>query len=335
MNATIPNSMRAVLLEGIGRAPTVGQAPVPQPGPGQVLVRMAAAPINPSDLGFLKGAYEVQKAFPVIPGFEGSGTVVAAGPGLLPRLWLGKNVACSAPSGADGSWAQYMVTAATSCIPMAGTFALEQAAMLIVNPLTAIAFFDIARQGGHSALVSNAAASALGRMVLRLGQTRGIPIINIVRRQEQAKLLVSMGARYVLDSSAPGFVDRLRTLAANLKATLVLDPVAGEQGRQLFEAAPNGSMLLIYGALSGEDIRIAPRVLTFTGKRVEGFFLGGWMEKKSVVHALAALWQVRRLASKELQSAIQERFPLQAVNQAVELYQRNPTAGKVLLTMGT
>jgi NADPH:quinone reductase-like Zn-dependent oxidoreductase len=103
--------MQAVLLEENGERLTIGEIPVPQPGPGQVLVRIAAAPVNPSDLGFLRGSYGFQTPFPVVPGFEASGTVVAAGPGLLPRLWLGKRVAC-AVSATGGTWAEYLVTRA-------------------------------------------------------------------------------------------------------------------------------------------------------------------------------------------------------------------------------
>jgi NADPH2:quinone reductase len=97
MSALIPESMQAVLIEQSGGSPGVGQIPIPRLGPGQVLVRMAASPINPSDLGFIRGSYGFQNPFPVVPGFEGSGVVVAAGLGLLPRLWVGRRVACSAP----------------------------------------------------------------------------------------------------------------------------------------------------------------------------------------------------------------------------------------------
>ncbi len=97
--STLPSTMQAVLLPGKGAPLTVGQLPLFPPGPGHVLVRMAAAPINPSDLGFIRGDYSFQKPFPVVPGFEGSGTVVTVGTGLLPRLWLGRRVTCSAPSG--------------------------------------------------------------------------------------------------------------------------------------------------------------------------------------------------------------------------------------------
>ena len=115
MSAALPTNMQAVLLEQPGGPLTVGQIPVPQAGPGQVLIRMVASPINPSDLGFLKGSYGFQRPFPIVPGLEGSGTVVAAGSGLLPRLLIGKRVACSAATG--GAWAEYLVTPASSCFP--------------------------------------------------------------------------------------------------------------------------------------------------------------------------------------------------------------------------
>src|SRR5512141_3290872 len=125
MCMSTPKAMQAVLLQEPGAPLTVGSRPVPRPGPGQVLVRIAAAPINPSDLGFAGGSYGFQKPFPVVPGFEGSGTVVAAGSGLLPRLWLGRRVMCSAAPTSGGTWAQYLVTSAASCFPLARTLSFE------------------------------------------------------------------------------------------------------------------------------------------------------------------------------------------------------------------
>jgi NADPH2:quinone reductase len=328
MSTLIPKSMQAVLLKTLARPLTVGSIRVPRPAPGQVLVRMAAAPINPSDLGFVSGSYGFQKPFPVVPGFEGSGTVVAAGSGLLPRLWLGRRVACSA----GGTWAEYLVAPATACIPLARHLSLEQGATLIVNPMTALAFFDIAKRGKHAAIVSNAAASALGRMILRLGQTFHIPIIHVVRRPEQVELLRSLGSEYVLNSSTPDFLDRLHQLSYQLKATLILDPVAGEQAPRLLEATPNGSTLLMYGALSGKRLNLTAQASMSGDKRVEGFFLPDWMATRHLVQVLMDMRRVQRLATHELQTTIQKRLPLSAVQQAIEQYQANPTAGKVLLT---
>jgi NADPH:quinone reductase len=327
MQTTIPEMMQAVLLEGNDGPLTVRQIPVPSPGPGQVLVRMAAVPINPSDLGFMRGAYGFQKPFPVVPGLEGSGTVVAAGSGLLPHLLMGRRVACSARSG--GTWAEYLITSASTCFPLPKNLSLEQGAMMVVNPMTALAFFDIAKRDKHAAIVSNAAASALGRMILRLGQLYNIPIIHIVRRQEQVELLRLMGAQYVLNSNDPEFHAQLRALSSQLKATLILDPVAGDRAYQLLDAVPDGSTLLIYGTLSGK--RIDPQSLNQNGRHVAGFFLPDWIAKRNILQVLMDIRRVGRLVANELQTTIQKRFLLQAVQQAMALYQANPTAGKVLL----
>ena len=331
MSTTIPETMEAVQLEENGGPLSVRQIPVPRPGPGEVLIRMAASPINPSDLAFVMGSYAFQRSFPVVPGFEGSGTVVAAGSGMIPRLWMGRRVACAAAQTLDGTWAEYMATSAMRCFPLEKKLTLEQGAMLVVNPMSVIAFFDIAKREKHGAIVSNAAASALGRMIVRLGLKYGVPIINIVRRQEQVDLLQSLGANYVLNSRDADFPRQLRTLAHDLKATLLLDAICGEQTQQLLDAAPFGSTVLVYGNLSGEQGKFEARSLLFEDKRVVGFFLPNWVAKKSFVQTLKDTRRVQQLAKTDLRTAVQKRLPLSAVQQALEIYQNDMTAGKVLL----
>jgi NADPH:quinone reductase-like Zn-dependent oxidoreductase len=222
-----------------------------------------------------------------------------------------------------------MVTSASTCFPLPKELSFEQGSMMIVNPMTALAFFDIAKRNRHPAVVSNAAASALGRMILRLGQLYDIPIIHIVRRQEQVDLLRSLGGEYILNASDSDFQDRLRMLSRQLNATLILDPVAGDKAQGLLDAAPDGSTLLIYGSLSGT--RIDDRSLSQNGKHILGFFLPDWIAKRNIFQVLMDMRRVGRLVASELQTTIQKRFPLQAVQQAIALYQANPTAGKVLL----
>src|SRR5215510_4293662 len=111
MISSIPSTMHAVQLDEPNGSLTLRKIPAPRPQQGQVLIRMAAAPINPSDLGPLSGlSYGVKRQFPFTPGLEGSGTVIEAGQGLLPRLLKGRRVACSAPLTGEGTWAEYMVT---------------------------------------------------------------------------------------------------------------------------------------------------------------------------------------------------------------------------------
>src|SRR5512143_4180974 len=221
MNHSIPATMHAVQLDEPNGPLTLREIPVPRPQAGQVLIRMAAAPINPSDLGSLSGmSYSGERQFPFTPGLEGSGTVIEAGEGIMPRLLNGRRVACSALLTGDGTWAEYMVTSARSCIPLNKNVSLEQGAMLLVNPLSALAMFEIAQRGKHRAVVSTAAASALGGMILRLGKRHNMPVIHVVRRQAQVDWVRGLGGEYVLNSSDADFSKQLRTLAHQLKATL-------------------------------------------------------------------------------------------------------------------
>src|SRR5215469_18017528 len=201
--AAIPTTMRAVVLHryeiGSYALLALEERPTPQPGKGEVLVRMAASPINPSDLASLQGLYGVQKALPMVPGIEGSGTVVRTGSGFLARRLLGKRVACAAGAG-DGAWAEYMVAPALQCSPLPASVNDEQGAMRIVNPYTAWAHLQIVRQAGARTIVQTAAASTLGRMVVRLARLRGVWVINVVRRDAQAEALRTLGADHILNS---------------------------------------------------------------------------------------------------------------------------------------
>lgn len=331
MSVTIPDSMQAVQLESYGGSLAVRQCLVPRPGSGEVLVRMAGSPINSSDLSFLHGSYKYQKPLPIIPGIEGSGTVVAAGPGLLPRLLLGNRVACASSPTSGGTWAEYMVTSAKWCAPLQGNVTFEQGAMMLVNPLTALAFIDIAKREKHAAIVSTAAASALGRMILQLGRQNGIPILSIVRRKEQVDLVHALGGEYVLDSSRPDFGHQLRTLSRQLKATLLLDAVAGGLTGQLLEAAPAGSTVMVYAYLSREQCVIDPRGLLYDDKRLVGFYLANWLSRKNFLQSLQDTRRVQRLLATHLQTTVQRRLPLSAAQQAVDLYRNNMSAGKALL----
>jgi len=203
----IPAQMTAVVLDsytGVD-ALRIERRPVPQPGPNEVLVKVAATPINPSDVAFLEGRYGFKKPTPVVPGIEGSGTVVSAGSGIMGRYLKGKRVACVSQARGDGVWADYMVTPASLAFPLDASVSLEQGAMSVVNPLTAMAFLTLAKEGRHKVIVQTAAASVLGQMVSRLCKREGIQTINIVRREAQKELLKGQGAAIVLNSNDANF----------------------------------------------------------------------------------------------------------------------------------
>ncbi|MGZ6190885.1 MAG: zinc-binding dehydrogenase [Vulcanimicrobiaceae bacterium] len=328
--------MRAVQLlnyDGKPESLTVSDVSVPSPRSGEVLVRMYASPINPSDLAFVHGLYGFRKPLPALPGFEGSGTVVAAGRGILPQLLKGRRVACTVADAniASGTWAEYTVTSAQLCVPLLKQVDMDQAATMLVNPLMAWALIDEARRGRHRAVVQTAAAGALGKMVIRLARRFSIPVINVVRRADQVDLLREIGAEHVLDSSAPDFDAELRELCHTLGASIGFDAIAGEMSGRVLRAQPKGSRLLVYGDLSQTPAPIRSALLIFEGKCVRGLWLSEWMRHKNVLSQLRVANQVQRLLASDLKTEIQARFPLEEVSRGLEHYAAHMTAGKVLL----
>lgn len=330
--------MRAVMLKSYtdpATALVVEDIPVPPLRSRQVLVKMAAAPINPSDLIFLRGQYGITKPLPVVPGFEGSGTVVKAGGGLYANWLVGQRVACRAAEYGHGTWAEYMATSADGCIPLRKSISEEQGATFIVNPLTAWALINLVREGRHRAFVQTAAASALGQMIARLSLRYHVPAIHIVRRPEQVQLLLSMGCKHVLDSNEPGFVERLKEFSLKWGATIALDAVGGELTQRLAKAMPKGSRIIIYGALAGDNCQVSHFDLIFRDQRIEGFWLTQWVKNRSWAQKMLMVMEVQSLLPTELNTHIQARFPLEKVHQAIELYKANRTGGKVLLVPGS
>jgi NADPH2:quinone reductase len=333
----LPTTMRAVQLANYDGRPEsisfIDTIPVPQPGPGQVLVKVAASPINPSDLMFLVGLYGFKKPLPAVPGFEGSGTVVATGSGTMARFLKGKRVACTVADATipGGMWAEYVVTSAQMCIPLAKNVAMEQGAMMLVNPISAWAMVEEARKADHKAIVQTAAASALGRMVVRLGNRFSLPVINIVRRPEQVETLRQIGAKNIFDSSAADFDAKLKDLCNKLSATYGIDAVAGELTGRVLRAQPKGSRMFVYGGLSLKACEVDPGSLIFEGKVVAGFWVSAWLARKSLIEKLRIAKQIQSLLATDLKSDVQAKVPLQDAAQAIQQYMKNMTAGKVLI----
>lgn len=225
--------------------------PVPTPGPDEVLVRVEASPINPSDLGLLVASADLSgatvggtatrpvvtapvaqaslkaltarldKSLPV--GNEGAGTVVAAGSSDAAQALLGKTVAIAG----GAMYAQYRAIDAAACLVLPDGATARDGAASFVNPMTALGMTETLRREGHTALVHTAAASNLGQMLVKLCARDGIPLVNIVRKPEQEQLLRSLGATHVLNSTSPSFsADLVEALTAT-SATLAFDATGG------------------------------------------------------------------------------------------------------------
>lgn len=340
MPTFIPSEMRAIQLEKYDKDLTVAvnslkvvTKTVPQPVPGQVLIRIEAAPCNPSDLVFLQGLYGIKKTLPSVPGWEGSGTVIRSGGGILGSWLKGKRVACGCQSDADGTWAEYMVADAINCVPLASKISFEQGATMLVNPLTALALVEAARKKGHKALVQTAASSQLGRMILHLANNHRIPIINIVRREDQANLLTSIGAKVVLNSEAENFADLLREECLRLNPTVAFEPVAGEMTGRILDAMAPRSEIVVYGSLSESPCSgIDAFELIFGEKTVTGFWLSKWVQDQGFVSIFRATNRVQRLIDGgSFSTKVRMRIPLEEVPDGLLKYHKRMTDGKILI----
>ena len=224
----------------------VGLSP---PGPGEVIVRIEAAPLNPSDLGLLTGPADLatleqggtadrpvltaeipEQRLPMVRarlnesmpvGNEGAGTVIAAGDGA--EELIGKTVAVIG----GGMYTQYRKARLSDLLPFPDGVTAREGASAFVNPLTALAMVETMRAEGHKALVHTAAASNLGQMLNRICIADGVSLVNIVRSTEQAKILRDIGARYVVDSTSDNFRNELVDALAETGATLAFDAIGG------------------------------------------------------------------------------------------------------------
>jgi NADPH2:quinone reductase len=331
----IPDQMTAVVLDSYSGADAlcVEQRPVPKPGKDEVLVKVAASPINPSDLAFLDGNYGFNNPPPVVPGGEGSGTVVAVGPGAMGRYFLGKRVACLSKGERDGIWAEYVVASTQGGVfPLNKSVSLEQGAMSVINPLTASAFLEITKKGGHKAIVLTAAAGALGQMVNRLGRSEGVQVINVVRRDAQVELLKAQGATIVLNSSDVDFDRQLHKACHQYDAHLAFDAVAGPMTGQLLNALPENSTVTVYSCLSHKAPETNVDQIIFQGKTITGLWLGPWLYSNKNLFQILMFWRrSQKLIGTDLRSEIRARYPFQDAKKAIQEYKGQMTGGKVLL----
>ena len=344
----------------------------PTPGEREVLVRVQAAPINPSDLGLLLAMADVTQAVadgsgdapqvtapiaePVMRsltarvgqampvGNEGAGVVVAAGASPDAQALLGRTVAFLG----GATYAEYCLAPARMCLPLPEDADVVDGASSFVNPLTALGMVETMRREGHVALVHTAAASNLGQMLNRICLADGVPLVNVVRRPEQAQLLRDQGASHVCDSSEPSFEDDLVAALKATKATLAFDAVGGGRlAGQILNAmeaaivppdAPYSrygsdvhKQVYVYGALDHRPIELRRRFGFAWG-------IGGWLLTPFLARTPREdLARLRQRVADELTTTFASHYTDQiSLPEALEVetmqrYARQATGEKFLL----
>ncbi|WP_274366164.1 zinc-dependent alcohol dehydrogenase family protein [Paenibacillus thermotolerans] len=251
---------------------------IASPGPGEVLVRMLARPINPSDLIPITGVYSHRITLPAIPGYEGVGVVEAVGPSVSQNL-IGNRVL---PLRGEGTWQQYVKTSADLAVCIPDSVHDDIAAQLYINPLTAwLSCTEVLRLSPNDVLLVNACGSSIGRIFAQLSKIIGFRLIAVTRNNTHTKELLHLGASYVINTEEAQLHETVRELTNGMGANAAIDSVGGESGTDLaFCVRPGGTFLTI-GLLSGTSVHWAD--LTHKAKvNVKMFHLRHWNQQVSI-----------------------------------------------------
>jgi NADPH:quinone reductase-like Zn-dependent oxidoreductase len=325
--------MRALRFEAFGEPVQVlslQDVPDPQPGPGEVRLRMSLRPINPSDLLQVKGVYGRRPDLPATAGLEGLGTVDALGAGVE-GFELGQR---AVPLGAQGTWAEFLVTPAENLVPIPAGLSDESACQVIVNPLTAwlMCLVDL-KLGPGDWLVQTASGSAVGRCILQIALLKGFKVLSLVRRDDLARELEDLGAGPALNTTDPQWLDKAAALLPKHGAKAAVDAVGGALGGQVAMLLQRNGTLLVYGALSMEPLQIPGGQLIFKTLTLRGFWLTDWKlrtpraERDRILGGLLA-----EMAAGRVGPPVEAVFPLADFAGAIAKVESAGRGGKVLLS---
>jgi NADPH:quinone reductase-like Zn-dependent oxidoreductase len=303
---------------------------------GQVLVKMLASPVNPSDLVYLLGKYGLPPNNGAYVGFEGCGIVVAANAGLYGKWLVGKRVAVSAQPGIDGVWAKYAVTKANFCLPVRKSLSDEQAATIIVNPCTSVCMVERAKTLNAKAIVINAAASQVGKGVIRYAKMLGIKTVATVRSESNVEVLQNLGADSVLLTTSNDFQEKLKRTCKELKATVLLDSVAAEDTPNLLKAMPNNSTAIVYGRLTETFDPIGGLFsvsdVIFRNIKIEGFWLAKYIGDANPLQVISLSRKVQKLFEQGIfHTDIYASVNFDEFPKLLDHYSKHKSDGKVIL----
>ena len=301
----------------------------PEPGPGQVRLRLTHRPINPSDLLTVSGEYGRLPNLPATPGFEGVGRVDALGAGVT-GWHIGQR---AIPLSAGGTWCDSVVADAARLVPVPAAVGDATAAQFVVNPVTAWVMLDELRLQPGDWLVQTAAGSTLGRLVIQMAQLRGYRTINLVRRPEQATELVELGGDAAFCTEEADVVTQVRKLTGGRGAAGALEAVGGTAGALALRSLRSGGVMLVYGMLGDDPLPLHNGELLFRGLTVRGFWLSQWFRQTPPAQLAATLGEVmQHMADGRLLPPVEAEYELADFRAAIAHAERPGRQGKVLLT---
>jgi NADPH:quinone reductase-like Zn-dependent oxidoreductase len=329
-DSTAPATMSALVQHEFGdpaEVLAVEERPLPQPGPGQVRVRMLLSPIHNHDLMTTRGEYGFKPELPAPAGTEAVGVVDALGEGV-DRLAVGQRVA----GGAFGVWAEYYLADAAGLVPVPEGLPDEAAAQLVSMPFSALSLLHRLDLREGDWLIQNAANGAVGRMVAQLAAVRGLNVVGLVRRAGGVDELREQGIERVVATDDDGWRDRVTAITGGAPIRVGVDSVGGTASGDLASVLGDGGELVIFGAMASGRVEVATADILFRGVTVRGFW-GSAVGKELTAEERSQLFAelFARVTDGTLTLPVDSIHPLSDVRAAVEASGRPGRVGKVLL----
>lgn len=305
-----------------------GQSAMPQPGSDQVRIKTILSPIHNHDLWTVRGSYGYKPELPAIGGTEAVGTIDALGEGVT-GLTIGKRVAVAS---VHGTWAEYFLAPAASLVPVPDAISDEAAAQLIAMPFSAIALLEYLEVKSGDWVIQNTANGAVGKTLAMLATTRGINVVNLVRRDAGINELAALGISNAVSTASEGWQNRVREITKGAALRAAVDSIGGKASGELLALLGENGLLVSFGTMAGEPMTLSSGDLIFKQAVVKGFWgskISAAMPGATKARLIGEL--LRLVAGGELKLPVEAVFSLDHISDAVRASLGAGKAGKVLL----
>jgi len=298
--------------------------PIPTPKPHEVLIRVTARNINPSDIMFVRGMYGITPKLPSSAGFEASGVVEQGDE--AGKVKQGTRVMFTA----IGTWREYLCLPAAMVIPVPDAMPDEVACQAFVNPMTAFAMIEKSGLKSDEWLLITAGASAFGKFAIQMAKAKGIKIAATVRHDSQKEVLESLGANLVINTETEK-IQKVVVEKTEGGVHVIFDAVGGMLGAKALSCLRPKGKMMIFGALALENMAINSGLLIFKDLKIEGFWLSTWMEEMNEADRAKAFRAVFGfLMNDNSKIDISGKYPLEEFKAALEAYSQPGRNGKIL-----
>lgn len=307
---------------------SVQEVPDPQPGPGEVLVRVLLSPIHNHDLWTVRGSYGFKPEMPARAGTEAVGVVEALGEGV-DGLTVGQRVATG---GSFGAWAELIVAPAAGLVPVPDQVDDESASQLVSMPFSAIALLDFLEVSEGDWIVQNAANGAVGRLVAQLAAARGVNVLGLVRRADGVEALRQQGIEGVVATDDDGWRDRVREIVGDAPIVAGVDSVGGSAAGDVVSLLADDGVLVVFGAMASPTLEISSGDVIFKQVTVKGFWgskVFPAMDREKRARLMGEL--VTGIASGTLTLPVEKVYGLDEIADAARANVEPGRRGKVLL----